>query len=120
MDLISARKKVVLSDALEHGIVQIHVRGDYSGVTGLPDKYIAPLVILNLSWGFKCPLDLGDKAVRATLSFDQENWQVVLPWQSIVGLVIMKYHEVVNWPTVSGLVEVPAPGKKANPFRLVK
>lgn len=87
MDARSQEKKQRLEEALERGVVMVHLDARRAGVL-VPQKFRGDYHLrLNLSYSFDPPdLAVGDWGARQTLSFNRTPFKVALPWQAIFAI----------------------------------
>jgi stringent starvation protein B len=87
MDARSQEKKKRLEEALERGVVMVHLDARRAGVL-VPQKFRSDYHLrLNLSYNFDPPdLTVGDWGARQTLSFNRTPFKVALPWQAIFAI----------------------------------
>ena len=87
MDKRDLDKKTRLLDALDKGMVMIHLDARRPGVLVPDDLRPLPHLSLNLSYRFDPPdLTVNDWGVRCTLSFSGVQFFVAVPWCAIFAM----------------------------------
>lgn len=111
-------RKHFLEEWLRAGLTEVFVDPTYPGVQ-LPEQFrAADSLKLNLSWNFKCFMELRDDGVHVDLSFSGQESRVVLPWNSIQGMQnralnkAIKYAPATEKSTFEDIIPEPAPMRK--------
>ena len=87
MDSKAAEKKERLLQALDRGMVMIHLDARRPGVLVPPPLRCEAHLRLNLSYRFDPPdLSVGDWGVRSTLSFSGSRFTVAVPWSALFAI----------------------------------
>lgn len=87
VDARTQEKREKLEEALERGVVMIHLDARQPGVLVPPQFREDFHLRLNLSWRFDPPdLSIGDWGIRQTLSFNRTPYKVAVPWQAIFAI----------------------------------
>ncbi len=99
MDTRNEEKKTRLLDALEKGMVQVHLDARRPGVL-VPKKFATNHhLVLNISFRFEPPdLSVNDWGVRETLSFGGERFTVGVPWSSLYAIASHVSHDFFMYP----------------------
>lgn len=83
----SAAKRALLEKLLEQSMVLVTLDARANGVH-VPQHLLGdPQLRLNLSYRFGLPLDITDDGIRATLTFQGNEFECALPWDPIYMLV---------------------------------
>jgi stringent starvation protein B len=87
MDKKGPEKKARLLDALEKGMVMIHLDARRPGVLVPAALRTEAHLRLNLSYRFEPPdLTVGEWGVRSTLSFSGSRFTVAVPWSALFAI----------------------------------
>ncbi|HLM44079.1 MAG TPA: ClpXP protease specificity-enhancing factor SspB, partial [Myxococcaceae bacterium] len=87
MDKKGPEKKARLLDALEKGMVMIHLDARRPGVLVPTSLRTEAHLRLNLSYRFDPPdLTVGEWGVRCTLSFSGSRFTVAVPWSALFAI----------------------------------
>jgi stringent starvation protein B len=94
-------KREVAGQLLEQGAILVHVDPRRSGVS-VPTAFSAdPKLVLRFGYGLTpaiVDLDLGEEALRGTLSFGGQPHHCVLPWSAVYAVVSEADHRGMVWP----------------------
>lgn len=84
---------------VEHGLVQVTFDTRVPGVE-VPESFRGtPQLHLNFSHRFRVDdFEYDERSVRATLSFDAEDFHCVVPWDAVYGLTSQSLDERVVFP----------------------
>ncbi|MGI5863807.1 MAG: ClpXP protease specificity-enhancing factor SspB [Myxococcales bacterium] len=87
MDRRSREKMQRLEEALERGVVMLHLDARRPGVV-VPEQFRQDFQLrLNFSYRFDPPdLTVGEWGVRETLSFRSQRFKVAIPWSAIFAI----------------------------------
>lgn len=99
MDKKAAEKKERLLQALDQGMVMIHLDARRPGVQVPPTLRGEAHLRLNLSYRFDPPdLSVGDWGVRSTLSFSGSRFTVAVPWSALFAITSHATKEFWMYP----------------------
>ncbi|MFN0063491.1 MAG: stringent starvation protein B [Myxococcaceae bacterium] len=92
-------KKERLSQALERGLVMVHLDARRPGVVVPGPLAEQAHLRLNLSYRFEAPnIELNDDALRATLSFGARKFRVNVPWAALFAIRSQVTQEFWTYP----------------------
>src|SRR5690606_18526323 len=92
-------KKTRLLEALERGMVMIHLDARRPGVRVPAHLQDESHLRLNLSYRFDPPdLTVSDWGVRSSLSFSGSRFQVAVPWSALFAIASHVTHEFWMFP----------------------
>lgn len=99
MDRKAPEKKQRLLDALDRGLVMVHLDARRPGVL-VPEPLRGEFHLrLNLSYRFDPPdLSVGDWGVRCTLSFGGKRFKVGIPWSALFAITSHVTQEFWMYP----------------------
>lgn len=99
MDKKAPEKKQRLLDALDRGLVMIHLDARRPGVL-VPETLRSEFHLrLNVSYRFDPPdLSVGDWGVRCTLSFGGKRFKVGIPWSALFAITSHVTQEFWMYP----------------------
>lgn len=99
MDRKAPEKKQRLLDALDQGLVMIHLDARRPGVL-VPEPLSGEFHLrLNLSYRFDPPdLSVGEWGVRCTLSFGGKRFKVAVPWSALFAITSHVTQEFWMYP----------------------
>jgi stringent starvation protein B len=118
MDHKAGEKKERLLQALDKGMVMIHLDARRAGVLVPPSLRGEAHLRLNLSYRFDPPdLSVGDWGVRSTLSFSGTRFTVAVPWSSLFAITSHVTKEFWMYPDdmPEELIQQPAAGRGDGP-----
>lgn len=126
MDNKAAEKKERLLQALDQGMVMVHLDARRPGVLVPVSLRTEAHLRLNLSYRFDPPdLSVGDWGVRSTLSFSGSRFTVAVPWSALFAITSHTTKEFWMYPddmpeeliqmTVPPPAEGRPPGDKSEP-----
>ena len=99
MDKKAAEKKERLLQALDQGMVMIHLDARRPGVLVPVSLRTEAHLRLNLSYRFDPPdLSVGDWGVRSTLSFSGSRFTVAVPWSALFAITSHTTKEFWMYP----------------------
>lgn len=99
MDKKAAEKKERLLQALDQGMVMIHLDARRPGVLVPANLRGEAHLRLNLSYRFDPPdLSVGDWGVRSTLSFSGSRFTVAVPWSALFAITSHTTKEFWMYP----------------------
>lgn len=97
-------KQEALAEALDHGVVMIHLDATRPDVQVPAAHKAEDHLRLNLSWGFKEHLKLSEAGVEARLSFNGRPFLCEVPWDAIWMITSGKEGRVFQKSTPPGVI----------------
>ena len=96
-----------IKQALDAGIVRIFVSTKTPGLKLPEHLFSIRIVTLNLSRRFEYPPEVLEDEIRATLSFHGQNFDCVIPWESILAFQDATGGMSLFWSAASMVEELP-------------
>lgn len=92
-------KREAVEECLKHGVTRIVLDARQPGVV-VPDSLRRQELHLNVSYSYHPPdLDVSERGIGCTLSFDRVHHAVFVPWHALYMVVALKRPEAgMAWP----------------------